>query len=309
MKIGYIGLGNMGGGMACCLSKADGFDVVVSDIRREAGERALALGATWADNPAEVAAQCDVVITSLPGPPVIEQVVYGENGLFGAMRPGTTYIDMSTNSPALIRKMHAEFGKKGVAVLDAPVSGLLSEAHEGNLTIYIGGDEPNYHDIKTVFDTLGNEVRYMGSSGAGMITKLVHNEIAITVMAVMAEGFTLGVKAGVDPQALFDAVKVGGFGRGKLIDVIPKVVFPGAFEMTGAWGMPLSYGRKDMALATELGRQFNVPMLLASQVEQDMIAGIARGWANKEQTIFLTLQEERAATSLRVPKVASGEGK
>jgi 3-hydroxyisobutyrate dehydrogenase-like beta-hydroxyacid dehydrogenase len=309
MKIGYIGLGNMGGGMACCLSKADGFDVVVSDIRREAGERALALGASWADNPAEVAAQCDVVITSLPGPPVIEQVVYGENGLIGAMRPGTTYIDMSTNSPALIRKMHAEFGKNGVAVLDAPVSGLLSEAHEGNLTIYIGGDEPSYHDVKAVFDTLGNEVRYMGSSGAGMITKLVHNEIAITVMAVMAEGFTLGVKAGVDPQALFDAVKVGGFGRGKLIDVIPKVVFPGAFEMTGAWGMPLSYGRKDMALATELGRQFNVPMMLASQVEQDMIAGIARGWANKEQTIFLTLQEERAATSLRVPKVASGEGK
>jgi len=112
----------------------------------------------------------------------------------------------------------------------------------------------------------------------------------------------LGTKAGVDPQELYEAIKVGGFGRGKLLDVIPKVVFPGNFEMTGAWGMPLSYGRKDMGLATELGRQFNVPMSIASLVEQDMIAGVARGWANKEQTIFLTLQEERAAISLRVPK-------
>jgi 3-hydroxyisobutyrate dehydrogenase len=241
-----------------------------------------------------------VVITSLPGPPVVEHVVYGANGLMGSMRQGSTFIDMSTNSPALIRKMHSDFGKQSVAVLDAPVSGVFSEAHQGKLTIYIGGDRPAYEKVKIVFDTLGGEVRYMGAPGAGMITKLVHNEIAITTMAVMAEGFTLGTKAGVDPQALFDAVKVGGFGRGKLIDVIPKVVFPGIFELTGVWGMPLSYGRKDMALATELGRQVNVPMQLASLVEQDMIAGIARGWANKQQEIFLTLQEERSATSLRV---------
>jgi 3-hydroxyisobutyrate dehydrogenase-like beta-hydroxyacid dehydrogenase len=306
MKIGYIGLGNMGGGMASCLCRAGGFDVVVSDVRREAAEPLLALGATWADNPAIIAAQCDVVISSLPGPPVVEQVVYGENGLMGSMRPSCTFIDMSTNSPALIRKMHAEFGKIGVSVLDAPVSGLLSESHEGKLTIYVGGDQSAYEKVKAVFDTLGGEVRYMGASGAGMITKLVHNEIAMTVIGVMAEGFTLGTKAGVDPQALFDAVKVGGFGRGKLIDVIPKVIFPGNFEMTGAWGMPLTYGRKDIALATELGRQFNVPMPLASLVEQDMIAGIARGWGNKELTVFMTLQEERSATPLRVPKHSAG---
>jgi 3-hydroxyisobutyrate dehydrogenase len=302
MKIGYIGLGNMGGGMACCLSRQDVFDVVVFDIRREAAQPQLKLGAIWADSPAALAGQCDVVITSLPGPPAVEQVVYGDNGIRGAMRPGSTYIDMSTNSPALIRKMHADFGNFGVAVLDAPVSGLLPEAHEGKLTIYIGGDRSAYEKVKIVFDTLGGEVRYMGASGAGMITKIVHNEIAITTMAVMAEGFTLGTKAGVDPQELYEAIKVGGFGRGKLLDVIPKVVFPGNFEMNGSWGMPLSYGRKDMGLATELGRQFNVPMSIASLVEQDMIAGVARGWANKEQTIFLTLQEERAAISLRVPK-------
>jgi 3-hydroxyisobutyrate dehydrogenase len=308
MKVGYIGLGNMGGGMACCLSGTPGFAVTVHDIRRDAAKPQLELGARWAENPAALARECDVVITSLPGPPVIEQVVYGANGLMGSMRQGSTFIDMSTNSPALIRKMHSDFGKQSVAVLDAPVSGLLSEAHQGKLTIYIGGDRPAYERVKVVFDTLGGEVRYMGAPGAGMITKLVHNEIAITTMAVMAEGFTLGTKAGVDPQALFEAVKVGGFGRGKLIDVIPKVVFPGNFEMTGVWGMPLSYGRKDMSLATELARQFNVPMLLASLVEQDMIAGIARGWANKEQTIFLTLQEERSATSLRVPKDSSNGG-
>jgi 3-hydroxyisobutyrate dehydrogenase-like beta-hydroxyacid dehydrogenase len=302
MKIGYIGLGNMGGGMACCLSRQDNFDVVVFDIRREAAEPPLKLGALWADSPAALAAQCDVVITSLPGPPAVEQVVYGDKGIRGAMRPGSTYIDMSTNSPALIRKMHADFGKSGVAVLDAPVSGLLPEAHEGKLTIFVGGDRSAYEKMKIVFDVMGGQVRYMGPSGAAMITKIVHNEIAFSTMAVMAEGFSLGTKAGVDPQELYEAIKIGGFGRGKLLDVIPKVVFPGNFEMNGTWGMPLSYGRKDLALATELGRQFNVPMSIASLVEQDMIAGVARGWADKEHSIFMTLQEERAAISLRVPK-------
>ena len=142
MKVGYIGLGNMGGGMACCLSGTPGFDVIVHDIRRDAAKPQLELGARWADNPAALARECDVVITSLPGPPVIEQVVYGANGLMGSMRQGSTFIDMSTNSPALIRKMHSDFSKQSVAVLDAPVSGLLSEAHQGKLTIYIGGDRP-----------------------------------------------------------------------------------------------------------------------------------------------------------------------
>ena len=302
MKVGYIGLGNMGGGMACRLSRQSQFEVLVYDKRHEAAEPQLALGAKRAESAAELAAQCDVVITSLPGPPVVEQVVYGEGGLLNAMRPGAIYIDMSTNSPALIRKMHADFAARQVAVIDAPVSGLLSDAHEGKLAIYVGGDEESYRRADAVLSVLGGDVRYMGASGAGMITKIVHNQIALTTIGVIAEGFTLGVKAGVDPEALYEAVKAGGFGQGKLLQIVPLVVFPGMFEMTGKWGMPLSYGRKDLALATELGRQFNVPMALATQVELDMIAGCARGWAEKEQTIFVTLQEERAATSLRVRK-------
>jgi 3-hydroxyisobutyrate dehydrogenase len=300
MKIGYIGLGNMGGGMACCLSRDARFEVVVHDKRKEAAEPQLALGATWAESPAEVARQCDIVITSLPGPPVVEQVVYGDGGLLASMRPGSLYIDMSTNSPALIRKIHADFAAREVAVLDVPVSGLLSDAHEGKLALYVGGDEDAYKRAQLVLDTLGGDVRYMGASGAGMITKIVHNGIALTTIAVMAEGFTLGVKAGVDPEALYEAVKAGGFGQGKLLQIVPFVIFPGMFEMTGKWGMPLSYGRKDLALATELGRQIDVPLALTTHVELDMIAGCARGWADKEQTIFVTLQEERSATSLRV---------
>jgi 3-hydroxyisobutyrate dehydrogenase-like beta-hydroxyacid dehydrogenase len=307
MKIGYIGLGNMGGGMACCLSRNELFEVVVNDRRREAAQPQLELGANWADSPAEIAEQCEVVITSLPGPPVVEQVVYGQNGLLDAMRPNCIYIDMSTNSPSLMRKMHADFARKGVAVIDAPVSGVLSDAQKGTLAIYVGGDRSAYDRAKPVLEALGADVRYMGETGAGMITKIVHNQIALTTIGVMAEGFTLGVKSGVDPEALYDAVKAGGFGQGKLLQIVPFVIFPGMFEMTGKWGMPLSYGRKDLALATELGRQLDVPMALTTQVELDMIAGCARGWAGKEQTIFVTLQEERAATSLRVPTKMTGD--
>jgi 3-hydroxyisobutyrate dehydrogenase-like beta-hydroxyacid dehydrogenase len=120
---------------------------------------------------------------------------------------------MSTNAPALIRKMRAEFKAKDVAVLDAPVSGLLSDAHEGPLTIQVGGDRKDYDRAKLIFETLGDDERYMGESGAGMITRIVHNQIAITTIGLLAEGLTLGAKA-------------GGYGEGKLLNIVPSVIFP-----------------------------------------------------------------------------------
>jgi 3-hydroxyisobutyrate dehydrogenase len=298
MKIGYIGVGNMGGGMAKSLL-AGGFDVTVTDLRREAAQPCLKAGAKWADTPAQVAALSDVVFTSLPGPPAVEAVVYGPSGIAEGIRGGSIYVDMTTSSPMLIRKIHADFRTRSVDVMDAAVSGLISDAHSGNLATFVGGDEAVFKRVEPALKAIGPRVNYMGPVGSGMVTKIVHNQICLGVISVMIEGFTLGKKAEVDIEALYKAIAGGVFGRGELIKVLPLVVFPGKFENEGHWGMPLTYGRKDIGLATELGRQLNVPLNISSLVEQDFIASIAHGLGDKESTIFITNQEERAAVSLR----------
>jgi 3-hydroxyisobutyrate dehydrogenase-like beta-hydroxyacid dehydrogenase len=299
MKIGYIGVGNMGGGMAKSCLRAR-FDVTVSDLSRQAAQSCLEAGAKWADTPAEVAAASDIVFTSLPGPPAVEAVVYGPSGIAQGIRSGSVYVDMTTSSPTLIRKIHADFKPRGVDVLDAAVSGLISDAHSGNLATFVGGDEAVFKRVEPVLKEMGPRVNYMGAVGSGMVTKIVHNQICLGVISVMVEGFTLGKKAGVDLEALYQAIAGGVFGRGELIKIMPAVVFPGNFENNGRWGMPLTYGRKDIGLATELGRQLNVPLNISSLVEQDFITSIAHGLGEKESTIFTTNQEQRAAVSLRV---------
>jgi 3-hydroxyisobutyrate dehydrogenase len=202
MKIGFIGLGTMGKHMAASLQQA-GHQLVVNDIRADAGAEHLAAGAEWADTPRAVAAASEVVFTSLPGPPEVEQVAIGNDGLLEGMRPRTAYFDLSTSSPTLARRLHAMFAARDVYVLDAPVSGGPQGAESGRLAIWVGGEEPVFKQHKPLLDAIGDQVFYVGPVGAGAVTKLVHNCTGYTIQAAMAEVFTLGVKAGVDPLALW----------------------------------------------------------------------------------------------------------
>ena len=212
MKIGFIGLGTMGGSMA--YNALDGGnEMVVHDINPASATRHLEAGATWADTPREVAEQSEIVFTSLPGPTEVEAVALGEAGIMEGMSAGKVYFDLSTSTPGMIRKIHAEAAARGIEVLDAPVSGGPRGAASRNLAIWVGGDKDVFDRCKPVLDTIGDKAYYVGPIGSGAVAKLVHNCAGYIFQAAMAEVFTMGVKAGVEPLALWEAVRRGATGR------------------------------------------------------------------------------------------------
>jgi 3-hydroxyisobutyrate dehydrogenase-like beta-hydroxyacid dehydrogenase len=299
MRIGFIGLGNMGGPMALNLIKA-GHTLVVHDVRREAAAPHLAAGAKWSDNPAAVARESELILTSLPGPREVEAVALGSNGIVHGAIAGTIYADLSTGSPTVMRKLYAAFKDRGVHVLDAPVSGGVWGAQRGSLQVMVGGDEAIYNEVKDVLKAVGDKVGYMGAIGSGTIAKLVHNMISIAARSLVAEGFTLGVKAGVKPEALLEAIRGASFGQGLILSqMIPNVIFKGAFDTVR---FALKLARKDIGLATELAREYDVPMPMASVAEQIMIEALARGWGDKDSTAPWMLQEEAAGVQVRETK-------
>jgi 3-hydroxyisobutyrate dehydrogenase len=192
MRVGFIGLGIMGASMASNVQKG-GHELIVHDIRAEAAKPHLAAGAVWARTPREVAEASEVVLTSLPGPPEVEAVALGENGLLAGLAPGQAYFDLSTNSPTVVRRIHATFARRGVPVLDAPVSGGPRGARTRKLAIWVGGDETVFQHFKPVLDAMGDQVRRVGDVGAGSVAKLVHNMTTYCVQTALAEVFTLGV--------------------------------------------------------------------------------------------------------------------
>jgi len=296
MRIGFIGLGNMGGPMALNLMKA-GHALVVNDIRREAGAPHLQHGATWADSASAAARGAELILTSLPGPPEVEAVALGENGIIHGAGRGAIYADLSTSSPSLIRRIHAVFKERGIHVLDAPVSGGVIGAQRATLQVMVGGDEALFRQLKPVLEAIGDKVGLMGGIGCGTIAKLVHNLIGICTRRVVAEAFTLGVKAGVRPEALLEAVKGGAFGQGLLLtQVLPAIVFKGDFDTVR---FALKLAKKDLTLATELARELNVPMAMAALAEQELVEAIARGWGDKDYAAPFMLQEERAGVKVR----------
>ena len=298
--IGFIGLGNMGGGMAANIQKA-GYPMVVYDIREGATRPFLERGARLASSPAEVARLSNITLTSLPGPKEVEEVAMGSEGVIAGIRRGGIFVDLSTSRPTLIRQIEPRFRQKGAHVLDAPVSGGKTGAATGNLAVMVGGEREIYDRIKPLLDTFGDKVFYAGSIGAGSIAKLVHNMIGHGVRQAIAEGLTLGVKAGVEPEALWECVRRGALGRmSGLHEGIARTVFRGQFEPAS---FALALSRKDIGLATELGKEFNVPMPVANLVEQIAIQGMNRGWGDKDSSITFLLQEEVAGVEVRAPQV------
>ncbi len=299
MNIGFIGLGNMGGPMALNLMKA-GHTLVVHDVRPDAAKPHLEGGATWAESPQAAARAAELILTSLPGPPEVETVALGANGIVHGAIAGTIYADLSTNSPTVMRRIHAAFKEKGVHVLDAPVSGGVIGAKRGSLQVMVGGEESIFREVKNVLRAVGNNVDYMGPIGAGTIAKLVHNMISIVTRSLVAEGFTLGVKAGVKPEALLEAIRGASFGQGLILShMIPDVVFKGDFD---AVRFALRLARKDIGLATALAREYDVPMPLCTAGEQLLIECMARGWGDKDSTSPWLLQEERAGVQVRASR-------
>jgi len=296
MRVGFIGLGTMGSRMAGNILAA-GHNLVVHDLNPAAGEPLLERGATWAVSPAAVAGQVDVVFTSLPGPPQVEAVALSLNGIIGGALPGLAYFDLSTNSPTVMRRIHAEMTPRGVHVFDAPVSGGPDGAASGRLAIWAGGDPEAFEAFLPVLRSFSDAPHLVGPIGAGSIAKLVHNCSGYILQTALAETFTLGVKAGVDPEALWEAVRMGALGRRRTFDTLSRNFLPGRFDPPD---FALELARKDVALAVELAREYDVPMRLANLTLMEMTEAMNRGWGKRDSRSAMLLQEERTGVEVRI---------
>jgi len=298
MQLGFIGLGTMGASLASNLQKA-GHALVVHDVRRAAAEPHLTAGATWAATPREVAAGADVIFTSLPGPPEVEAVALGKDGLLDGIKPGAAYFDLSTNSRNTVRKIHAAFSEKGAEMLDAPVSGGPRGAKTGKLAIWVGGDKATYERCEAILRAMGDQPRYVGPIGQATVAKLVHNCAGYAIGTALAEVFTMGVKAGVDPLTLFEAVRQGALGRRRTFDGLIDQFLPGVYDPPA---FMLRHAHKDVSLAVALGKEVAVPMRLCNLTLEEMTEALNRGWAERDSRAALLLQQERAGLTIAVDK-------
>ena len=224
MDIGFVGFGNMGGPMAVNMAKK-GHKLTVHDLRKESAIELLEMGAEWSDTPKGVVTNNEVVFTSLPVPRDVETVVLGENGIVEGTNGDNIYVDLSTNSPTIIRRIHDECALKGIKVLDAPVSGGTYGAAEGTLAVMVGGDEATFNQIKPALDAIGSHVVYCGPIGNGMVTKICNNLLSMGIGVLMSEALTLGVKAGMDLEVLADVITNSTGGNKRLADKFPRFLF------------------------------------------------------------------------------------
>jgi 3-hydroxyisobutyrate dehydrogenase len=298
MRIGFIGVGSIGQPMAEQLLAA-GHRLIVHDVRPEAAAPLIAGGAAWGESPADVAARCELVATCLPGPAEMEEVCLGARGIVGAIRDGGLYVDHTTNSPTLVRRVHGMLAAKGVAMLDAPVSGGTEGARTRDLLVMAGGEPAAFARAGAELDAIARRVLYTGGIGSGSVAKLMHNCASFTLDLVMAECWTVAVKAGVAPETIVETFKEAALGHMMSLKVrLPATYLRGNFEPR----FSLKLARKDLGLALELARDADVPLRLGALCAQEMSEAMARGWASRDASIFLTLQEERAGVHVRLPE-------
>lgn len=298
MKVGFIGLGTMGGRIAMNALKG-GHALTVSDVARQVATPLIEAGAGWAETPAKLAQGAEVIMMSLPGPKEFETVTLGRDGLIETVEAGQVILDLTTNSPTVVREVAARFAEKGVHLLDAPVSGGPSGAASGKMAVWVGGDKAAYERALPVIESVSDAPAYIGEVGAGSVAKLVHNLSGYMLHAALAESFTMGVKAGLDAESIWEAVRQGALGRQRVFDVMAKQFLPGRFDPPD---FALNLARKDVALACEVGREFDVPMRIAHLVLSEMTEAINKGNGARDSRTMMLLQEERAGVEVRVAK-------
>jgi 3-hydroxyisobutyrate dehydrogenase len=282
MRIGFIGLGAMGRHMAANLQRA-GHDLQVYDLRKVEGFP------NQKGTTAEAIRGAELLFTSLPGPAEVEALAPQVTGI-------TAWFDTSTNSPKVIRQIHARL--KNVHFLDAPVSGGPKGAESGKLAVWVGGEQPVFEKYLSVLKLIGDQPLYVGPIGAGTVAKLAHNAASFAVQAALAEVFTLGVKGGVEPLALFKALRQGASGRKRTFDRLAEHFLPGKYD-PAAFSLRLAH--KDVSLAMELAREAGVPMKIGALALEELEEGMRRGWSERDCRVAMTLQTERAGVEVRVP--------
>jgi 3-hydroxyisobutyrate dehydrogenase-like beta-hydroxyacid dehydrogenase len=301
MNVGFIGLGRMGNNMARNLAEK-GHQVTVYDVRPEAVAQVSEIpGITGARSIAEAVANAEVVGTSLPGPKEVEPVVMAPGGLLESMQPGATYVDLSTNSPTLMRRLHAELAKRGIGMLDAPVSGGVIGAEQATLSIMVGGDKALFEKVKPFLACIGSEdkIYHCGDIGAGDVCKLCNNLAGIAVPVISAEVLTLGVKAGVDLKTLVEVIGVSTGSNRWITGTFPRTVFRRKFE-PAFFSAALS--SKDTHLALDLAEEVGIPMAMGSVVGREFDYVLGQGWGDLNFDAVVRAQEDRTGIQLQLPE-------
>lgn len=287
-KVGFVGLGIMGKPMVRNLMKA-GYELTVYNRSQGKIRELVAEGAESAGSPKEVAEQSGIVITMLPGPPELREVIVGENGALEGAKTGSLIIDMSTSSPILARELARTSQEKGVVMLDAPVSGGDIGAEEGTLSIMVGGSDEGFERARPLFEAMGKTVVHVGESGAGQTVKACNQIVVALIIEAIAEALVLGSRAGVNPEKIME-VLAGGLAANKVLDVKREKLLSHEFEPGGK----VAYHLKDLRIALEAGREYGVSLPLTAMVEQMFGALMAKGRGGWDHSALLTLVEEWA---------------
>jgi len=292
-RVGFIGLGEMGKWMAINVAKAD-FPLTVYDIRPNPIKVLVEKGAISADNPAELAREADCVFLSLPDTQVVEEVIFGENGLIGGLSAGSTLVDLSTIHYSATLRIKEELQARGVTFIDAPVSGMEARAKEGTLTVMVGGDSNAVEEIRPILDTIGNNIVYMGKSGNGQLTKLVNQLLFNISAAAMAEILPMAVKLGLDPEAVYHVVTTGT-GRTFALEFFTPYILKNEFEQ----GYPLIKAYKDMVSAAEISSQEKIPLPVFFAAMQTYQMALAEGLGNEGKGAMIKVWEKALGVEVR----------
>ncbi|MBT4490572.1 MAG: NAD(P)-dependent oxidoreductase [Rhodospirillaceae bacterium] len=285
MKVGFIGLGHMGGPMCRNIIKG-GHEVLVHDLSEAAVQACVYVGGIAGGSIANVADQVDVVMTSLPMPKDVEAVALGPDGIADNANAGTIYIDLSTNSPAMMKKIAGELADRGIVTLDGPVSGGVVGAEKATIAIMVGGDKAAFDSCMPVFESFGKTIVHTGELGSGCVAKLVNNMIAFTNMMAGAEGLMLGVAAGMDPAVLNEIVRnSSGNSMGY------RGVAKSALERDFAPAFTVDLAYKDLRLALELADELDMPLMLGPQVHNVMRMARSKDQGGENVTAILKVYE------------------
>lgn len=286
--LGFIGLGIMGGPMARNLLKA-GYSVTGFDTEPARTAALAAAGGKAAASAADVGRASEVVFLSLPTGDIVRQVVIGEAGLATTMKPGTAIVDLSTTEPRVAQDAAAACGERGIAFLDAPVSGGEQGAIDATLSIMVGGDGATFARCRPILTCVGKSVVHMGGSGMGQAAKLINNLIVAAGFAAVCEGWALAVKAGLDPATLHDAIKGGWAGSRVMEETIPRLL-----RRNFVPGGTVDIMAKDVGYALNMARGLDLPVPVTALVHELFRMAKAQGKGPKAQPILITLWEEWA---------------
>ena len=294
-RIGFIGIGNLGVHLAASLLRA-GYALTVHDLNKEAAVGLLAAGASWANSPQEVAAASDSVFTCLPSPRAVTAVVSGERGILAGLKPGGTWIDMSTNDRHEILRLGALAAKQGVACLESPVTGGVHKAASGAITVLVGGEEAVYQAHLPALQAMGGKVFYMGLLGSASVIKVITNMLAFIHLVAAGEALMLAKRGGLDLAQSFEAIKASS-GNSFVHETESQVILNGSYNI----GFTMDLACKDLSFATQLGRDFGVPLEVAGLVEQTFIRACAQYGGGAWSSQVVKLLEDALHTDLRAP--------